>query len=123
MSRPLIYGLIAATGFALAATTPSQAKLVCTRGSMVTNACVSALEKQLADAQRVVDCIKAMEGEYLGANGPAGAGAKFDAKKKQCLRLIAGTQSGVSVDSATADVPADENVTEVYNAILEWAQK
>jgi hypothetical protein len=129
VSRQLMSGLMAATAVlcVLASASPSQAAVVCTRGKFVTNACVSALEAQIAQANQIVQCLKDMETEYLGVNGAAGAGKDFTAQKKQCLTLISSAKAGAgtlsALDADNPDGGDDANVANAYRAINEWATK
>jgi hypothetical protein len=109
----------AVAGVCVLGTTMQSQALNCQRGSFTTSRCYRALEQQIGQAQGIVDCLKAMEDEYSGRNGAAGAGRNFAAKKQQCLRLIASLNRGAGLDEASA---GQADVDSAVQAIRGWAR-
>jgi hypothetical protein len=121
MTRRLKFALVAtATVACVLGTTMQSQALNCQRGSFTTSRCFQALDKQIRQAQGIKDCLRAMEDEYSGRNSGAGAGARFEAKKKQCLKLIADLNSGAGLDEAGGE---QAEVDSAVQAIDGWANK
>jgi hypothetical protein len=119
MKSHLRFALVsAAAAVCVLGTTMQSQALNCQRGSFTSARCYQALEKQIGQAQRVEDCLKAMEAEYSGRNGAAGAGRAFDAKKRECARVLADLNKGVNLDEAT---PEAADVNSAVDALSAWA--
>jgi hypothetical protein len=109
----------AAAAVCVLGTTMESQALNCQRGSFTSSRCYQALEKQIGQAQRVEDCLKAMEDEYSGRNGSAGAGRNFDAKKRECKSVIADLNRGVGLDEANGNAA---EVDSAVRALSGWAK-
>jgi hypothetical protein len=110
----------AAIACLLGTTMQSQA-LNCARGKFVTTQCFNALNKQISDAGQLQGCLRAMEAEYSGQTGAgAGAGQRFDAKKRECKAIIGRLSGGVGLDEAGG---GQAEVDSAVGAVEEWANQ